>query len=103
MRNSPAVQEILQPEEMTTKTVASLAREETERSIAVLAEIRDARQAPDSARVLAANSLLDRGHGKPPQAVLVAEQRNAIDYSDPAIRRNLARKIAFYLGGQVPE
>lgn len=103
MSNAPAIQEILQPEEMTPKLVSQLAREHTETAVGVLVDIANSRQAPDSARVLAANSLLDRGHGKPPQAVLVAEQRQAIDYSDPAIRRNLARKIAFYLGGQVPE
>lgn len=90
--------EDLQPGEMTPRTVAALAREETERSIATLVEVRDHAQAPMAARALAANSLLDRGHGKPPQAVLIAEQRAQIDYRDPAVIRSLARKIAF-IGG----
>ena len=49
--------------------VISLAREHTEASIATLAEIRDNKSAPDSARVAASVALLDRGWGKPTQPI----------------------------------
>jgi hypothetical protein len=47
--------------------VINLAREHTEASIAALAEIRDSKSAPDSARIAACVALLDRGWGKPTQ------------------------------------
>jgi hypothetical protein len=47
--------------------IRSLARSHTETSIRTLAHIA-ARSESDAARVMAANSLLDRGWGKPPQA-----------------------------------
>lgn len=108
MAQSPAVQEILQPEDLrphehTPRTVAALAREHTEQAVETLVKIVNSPMAADGSKILAANSLLDRGHGKPPQAVLVAEQRPQIDYSDPRVRRDLARRIAFFLGGVVPE
>lgn len=51
----------------TPLDIRSLARTHTESSIRTLANIA-ARSESDAARVLAANSLLDRGWGKPPQA-----------------------------------
>lgn len=46
------------------ETVRDLARDETEESIKVLAEIRSDRKQPAAARVAAAQALLDRGWGK---------------------------------------
>ncbi|MGB8094169.1 MAG: hypothetical protein WCF62_26220 [Pseudolabrys sp.] len=43
----------------------------TEDAIAVLVSIANDPKVNPSARISAANSLLDRGHGKPPQAVAV--------------------------------
>lgn len=49
-------------------TLSELAREHTDLALSVLAEV--ARNgASDSAKVAAANALLDRGYGKPPQAI----------------------------------
>ena len=45
--------------------VRRLARHYTERAIKVLIAIAENDEAPESARVSAANSLLDRGHGRP--------------------------------------
>jgi hypothetical protein len=49
----------------TYRAVQDLAREQTERSILVLAEVRDNVEAAPAARVAAAQALLDRGWGKP--------------------------------------
>jgi hypothetical protein len=51
----------------TLTDIRSLARSHTESSIRTLAHIA-AQSESDAARVMAANSLLDRGWGKPPQA-----------------------------------
>ena len=47
--------------------IRSLARAHTETAIRVLARIMEQDSAPETARVAAANSLLDRGWGKPTQ------------------------------------
>ncbi|WP_156436080.1 hypothetical protein [Bradyrhizobium pachyrhizi] len=47
--------------------VCSFARSYTETAIKVLAGIMSSEEAPHAARVAAANSLLDRGWGKPSQ------------------------------------
>src|SRR5687768_5030163 len=52
-----------------TAPVRALAGQFTEGAIATLAEIMGNRDAPPAARVSAASALLDRGHGKPPQAI----------------------------------
>ena len=49
--------------------IRSLARVHTKTAIRVLAGIMEQETAPPSARVAAANSLLDRGWGKAPQPV----------------------------------
>lgn len=49
-------------------TVSELAQGYTSEAIDVLAEIMRDDEAPHAARVRAAESLLDRGHGKPVQA-----------------------------------
>jgi len=47
--------------------IRSLARGHTEGALATLASIMHSEEAPPAARVAAANSLLDRGWGKPAQ------------------------------------
>ena len=49
--------------------VKALAREQTEANIAALVAVRDNPDSPAAARVSAANSLLDRGWGRPTQAL----------------------------------
>jgi hypothetical protein len=49
--------------------IRSLARGHTEGALATLASIMHSAEAPPAARVAAANSLLDRGWGKPTQIV----------------------------------
>src|SRR5262245_64052442 len=49
--------------------VRELAQMHTPAAISVLADVMNDDQAPSAARVMAANALLDRGHGKAPQAI----------------------------------
>jgi hypothetical protein len=49
--------------------IRSLARGHTEGALATLASIMHSDEAPPAARVAAANSLLDRGWGKPAQPI----------------------------------
>lgn len=49
--------------------LSELARQHTESAINTLVEVCNDKRAPHSARVTAANGLLDRGYGKPAQAV----------------------------------
>lgn len=49
--------------------IRSLARSHTETALKTLAGIMEQTDAPPAARVAAANSLLDRGWGKPVQAI----------------------------------
>lgn len=49
--------------------IRSLARSHTETALKTLAGIMEQPDAPPAARVAAANSLLDRGWGKPMQAI----------------------------------
>lgn len=52
-------------------TVMDMARKHTEASIATLVTIRDDMSAVPASRVAAAQALLDRGWGKPAQAVAI--------------------------------
>ena len=52
-----------------TVEIRSLARAHTETALRTLASIMTKEDAPDAARVAAANSLLDRGWGKPTQPI----------------------------------
>lgn len=54
--------------------IRSLARSHTETAINTLAGIMGQTDAPPAARVAAANSLLDRGWGKPVQAITNDEE-----------------------------
>jgi len=53
----------------TPTDIRSLARSHTETALKTLAGIMEQADAPPAARVAAANSLLDRGWGKPVQAI----------------------------------
>jgi hypothetical protein len=52
------------------KTADSLARQHTEQAIETLVEVMADPFAENRERLTAANSLLDRGHGKPNQAII---------------------------------
>lgn len=52
-----------------TAEVKAIAREYTDRAIKCLVGILEDKEAPPAARVSAARELLDRGHGKAPQAL----------------------------------
>ena len=58
--------------------IKSLARAHTETAINVLAGIMNQPSSPESARVAAANSLLDRGWGKPTQPIAGDDDAPAI-------------------------
>jgi hypothetical protein len=53
----------------TPTEIKSLARAHTESALNVLAGIMNKSEAPETARVSAATALLDRGWGKPAQAI----------------------------------
>ena len=53
----------------TPTDIRSLARSHTSTALKTLAGIMEQADAPSAARVAAANSLLDRGWGKPVQAI----------------------------------
>jgi len=52
--------------------IRDLARTHAEDAISALAEIAADRSVPPSARVSAASELLNRGYGRPPQAIAIA-------------------------------
>ena len=64
------------------ENLAELARMHTEDAIAVLVSIANDPKVNPNARISAANSLLDRGHGKPPQAVAVKTENNTIPFCE---------------------
>lgn len=66
----------------TPADIRSLARGHTDTALQTLAKIMTAEDAPHSARVAAANSLLDRGWGKAPQELKVAVHKVAKDLGD---------------------
>jgi hypothetical protein len=53
-------------------TLGELARAHTHTALQVLVDIAQSTGASDGARVSAANAILDRGYGKPPQALEVS-------------------------------
>ena len=60
--------------------IRSLARSHTESALKTLSGIMNEPDAPAAARVSAATALLDRGWGKPPQAIVGG------DDDDPAVK-----------------
>jgi hypothetical protein len=61
-----------------TCEVRALAQEYTEAAVLALAEVMTSRDAAPAARVSAASALLDRGHGKPSQALTGAGDKDLI-------------------------
>lgn len=55
------------------RELKALAQQFTRASLATLLVIMRSKATPAAARVAAANAILDRGHGKPPQAVTGAD------------------------------
>jgi hypothetical protein len=55
----------------TLAEIGSLAREQCPSAIHVLKGIMNSKESPESARISASNSLLDRGLGKPAQAIAI--------------------------------
>ena len=53
------------------KTLTEMAREHTDKALGALVGVIDDDEAPHSAKVSAASTLLDRGWGRAPQAVVV--------------------------------
>jgi hypothetical protein len=51
------------------RALAEMAKDYAETALATLVEVCTSKEAADSARVAAANALLDRGYGRPPQAI----------------------------------
>lgn len=74
------------------REVEILARLETKSAIETLVSIMVDSEAPAAARVTAANSVLDRGWGKPQQNITVD---NSVEHmSDDDLARNIERRIA---------
>lgn len=62
--------------------MAELAKEHTEAALSTLVSVMKSAEATDSARVAAANSILDRGYGKPLQeSKVTVEKRDATDWT----------------------
>jgi hypothetical protein len=64
------------------RDVADAARELTVDAINTLADIMKNQNAPAAARISAATALLDRGYGKPPQAIEIGVQPDLSHLSD---------------------
>lgn len=65
----------------TPLEIRSLARKHTQAAMRTLAHIMREPSAPHSARVAAANALLDRGWGKPDATVTIDDKRDASDWN----------------------
>jgi hypothetical protein len=76
----------------TLAQIESLAREHTEKALKTLERVMVEPSAPHAARVSAANSLLDRGWGKPKQAIIGGGA------DDPAIKVEHIRLIGVRSG-----
>ena len=53
----------------STLVIKEAAREFTGMALSVLVEVAEDPESPPAARVMASNSILDRGHGKPTQGI----------------------------------
>jgi hypothetical protein len=67
------------PKSVEGVNLRELARSHTEKAINTLVGIMDNEQAPEPARISAANSLLDRGYGRPAQT-LADENGDAVSW-----------------------
>lgn len=75
--------------------VRDLARQHTEDAVKALVSIMKGKTMPAAARVSAATAILDRGYGKPTQALEHTDQTT--DPVDSLSAFELARQIAFLL------
>jgi hypothetical protein len=73
--------------------VRELARKYTTEAVETLVAIMRNEKATDSARALAANSILDRGHGRPAQAMTVTTENKNIDEMTDAEQLQLWRDL----------
>ena len=73
--------------------VRELARQHTEESIEKLVEIMRDESAPPSAQGAAANALLDRGWGRPDQAVSIDQGQSLLSILDELERRADLKEI----------
>jgi hypothetical protein len=81
--------------------VRDLARRHGAAAIGALAEIALNPKAPPAARVAAAEALLDRGYGRPVQAVQAEVVTATVDVEQ--LRERLAARLAGLVTGQVVE
>jgi len=80
--------------------LADLAKQFCPEALDILCEVARDRDAPASARVTAASTLLDRGYGRPMQSVeLSGTDGDAIKFEDVS-EQEVARRLAFLLAGK---
>ena len=80
------------------KEVEALARTHTHLAVATLAEICMDGEAPAAARVSAAGVLLDRGWGRAPQEIRIADATERL--SDDGLRNRMAARLAELVHGR---
>ena len=80
------------------KEVEALARTHTHLAVATLAEICMDGEAPAAARVSAAGVLLDRGWGRAPQEIRIADTTDRL--SDDGLRSRMAARLAELVSGR---
>jgi len=78
-----------------SRTITDLARSMAPEALKMLAKIMNDPKSSSTARAIAADRILDRAYGKPPQAVgvLVAPSRKASDYTDEELAAIVARAL----------
>jgi hypothetical protein len=74
--------------------VRELARNYTQDAVTTLGDIMNDKAAPEAARVMAADRLLDRGWGKAPQAITGPDGGPPVDVNLTVVRDTIARKLA---------
>ena len=74
-----------------------LARRHTEAALKTLSSVMLDKAAPPAARVSAATALLDRGYGKPPQALEQSGTNVEASQPDPMDLVELGRRILFLI------
>lgn len=81
--------------------VRGMARQHTTEAVETLAEVMRDKGAPPSARVTAANALLDRGWGKPDANLNVTTKREACDLTDDELAAIAAGAAAIHRAATV--
>ena len=91
-----------------TKDVKELAKAHSKEAVETLIAVMQDKKAPHSSRLLAANSLLDRGWGKPQQTIDANVTTNFDGMTDDELRKFIAREagaisagnLAFVISGE---